>query len=114
MNKLSWMLYAADALDKLSTGLLIVGGLCGAGAVFGWAFVSFLHTLEERPRPTMPKPIILACLAALFAGCLLPSSRTVYMIAASEAGEKIVATAEAREMLDLVRQKLKTVLTDKT
>lgn len=114
MNKLSWMLYAADALDKLSLVLFVLGSLGLIVCLATWAVMAMSADIDKKPKPKAPSPLLAGLIGCLLLACFLPSAKTVYMIAASEAGERIAATAEAREMLDLVRQKLKTVLTDKT
>lgn len=114
MNKLSWMLYLADVCQGIGVFLI----LATIASFVMFVLMTIIRTVtavsDDKPVPALSRSSVAGLLAMGLAACLFPSSKTVYMIAASEAGERIAATAEAREMLDLVRQKLKTVLTDKT
>lgn len=114
MNNLSWLLYLADISASISAFLVIATIASFILFLMMGVLPAMIAAAENKPRPRLPRTAIAGLLAMGLSACLFPSSKTVYMIAASEAGERIAATAEAREMLDLVRQKLKTVLTDKT
>ena len=114
MNQLSWLIYLAEVSEKLSDvfiGLAVILGI-GAGA---YAFLGslFASDQDQPMRPYVQGGIKIACAAALcsLVAVLIPSSKTVYMIAASEAGETIVTSPEAKEMLSdlrgLIRRKLK-------
>lgn len=109
MNSLSWMIYAADVLVRLIS-------FFGVGAaVFLFAGgVSFLATAEPTNLNREEKMSVrklgkkLFAFAACFAiiACFLPSKGTVYMIAASEAGEQVIKTPEAREMFESLRLRI--------
>ena len=107
MNKLSWLIYAADVLS----GLSIVAGVLafiGTATVITLVFYGSIgksdyyvkvgdedwlrfHSVQKNALTKWSKiPIIAALVAAL-----LPSSNTVYAIAASEMGEEVVKSETA-------------------
>ncbi|MRX31896.1 hypothetical protein [Aminobacter sp. MDW-2] len=102
MNTLSWLLYAADVSRNLRSVvggvmfLMCVPGLVGLAVL--WAFTLF----EEKPKTPAVVTTTLWMVVA-FAGALVlvftPSAKTIYMIAASEAGETVVTSPEAIEMM---------------
>jgi MFS family permease len=110
MNSLSWMIYLAEVAGNLRSmaalGLFIGAPLAGFGLAV-WA-------IEGKIGPAWR-----ACLSIyiffvaglLVTAAFMPSSRTIYMIAASEAGETVVTSPEAKEILndlrELIRRKLK-------
>lgn len=94
MNSLSWMIYLADVaggLDWLLTGLAVIaliGGLI-------WVVVGCCAASDDEFGPNGWKAwrrvgwaaLLPSFLFGVVAGSLIPSSETVYAIAASEVGE---------------------------
>lgn len=118
MNSLSWLLYAADVLGNLRPLLGFLATLMGAGAVISYivrcASADWENTVG-RSKVGMPAFPVLGVAAAVALGlsaAAIPSSNTLYMIAASETGQRLVETPEAKEMLDLVRRRVKAALED--
>lgn len=130
MNSLSWMLYAADAVGGIA---FVVSALGLFAFTYGmWMYV-FSYTRPDREerhvyssreddfesrraervayRP-VAKRILFAGITGMVAGALLPSSSTVYLIAASEAGETIVTSPEAKEVFDDLKTIIKSKLKD--
>lgn len=113
MNSLSWLLYFADVVGNLSVFFLMI-------AIAGVIVVVFpiipAMIIEKdydwgrlaRKAFCILLPIIFIC---GLLSALSPSRDTVYMIAASEAGEEVVNNPEVRELmgdtLKLIRQKIK-------
>lgn len=102
MNTLSWLLYLAEVSENLrvvlngAMVLICIFGLMLLGALWIFTFV------EEAPKtPAVAFTALWAMLAVIGAAGLIltPSSKTIYMIAASEAGETIVTSPEAVEMM---------------
>ena len=95
MNSLSWFLYAADVLGNLQPVLGIVGGLgfsCAALAcVMAWS-------LEDwEPGPVLARRfLLLGTLPCLVIACLIPSKNTMYAMAASEVGERVVMSEQVK------------------
>jgi hypothetical protein len=122
MNDLSWMLYAAEVLDSLRTAFK-VGAFAGTILVLGLSAFYAMCTMDEmtgfpagcwkKPFRWIAIPIFLFVTAAF-----MPSSSTIYLIAASEAGETVVTSPDAMEMLNdlksIIKQKLKRELGDQT
>jgi len=109
MNELSWFLYWADVVPSLGTAVQLIFFLLGIG--FGILFVVFLachidgYGYGNRKYLPGKYPIsavfaFFLCLVIWFGTFLVPSRETIYMIAASEAGEMVVTSPEAREMLN--------------
>ena len=97
MNSLSWLLYLADVVSKLSVISIVVTGI-SLTIVFIW----FLVPTDDGEARTAAKFAIGALVAAVIAA-LLPSKETVYAIAASEMGEELLKTptaAKATKALD--------------
>lgn len=106
MNTLSWLLLLADmvpgGLVALATATAVAAALFG----LGW----FFHSLETQDTvywPVKPTTIVVLCIVL---GALVPSKQTIYLIAASELGEKVAKTQEAAELYDAVRRKVREVL----
>jgi len=102
MNTLSWLLYLADVVGNVSGVawaifwlLAVWAGLCGIAAVI------YTDNMEkekaEQSLKNMGKKIISLILPALIL-VITPSERTVYLIAASEMGEKVINTEAAKKV----------------
>lgn len=108
MNSLSWMLYGAEVIGNVQ-GLLIGLTVLGSGFVGICGIIFLVSEGEEDTRPLVKRwlwaPVFTATLATL-----IPSSGTVYLIAASQAGEQIVTSPDAVEMLGdlkgIIKQRL--------
>jgi len=100
MNGLSWFLYLADTLPKIGEGafvLLAIIGIIGGICLAFWA-VAFLSEETKTLPPWRPYIITMAILS--FVMVLIPSKETIYLIAGSQAGEYVVNTPEAQEILN--------------
>jgi hypothetical protein len=125
MNSLSWMIYAANLVDNMNTLAaiaLFVGGVGGGFAycvgTFPWHEWSWDTAKAKADRDAARGSFrkwgrrgVMAALITLPIATLIPSDRTMYMIAASEAGETIVTSPEAREVFNdlktIIKSKLK-------
>lgn len=114
MNSLSWMIYLAEVAGRAADMFGAASFLFGLfGGVCCWFLAAFL-VIEEGKKAL---PIAIVCVwfvveTVFVAGSvLIPSSSTIYMIAASEAGETVVTSPEAKEMLgdlkEIIRRRLK-------
>ncbi|TIR87340.1 MAG: hypothetical protein E5X05_01195 [Mesorhizobium sp.] len=106
MNGLSWLIYAAGVAGNMQ-GLLIAFSIVSGLGVLFWTIVGAVE--REDPWPGL-KMAWVPLLSALIAAAL-PSTSTIYMIAASEAGEKIVTSPDAVEMMGdlkaIIKKRLK-------
>lgn len=116
MNNLSILIYLAEVVGNLRGVLIAVAVISGGGA----GIVALICALAEDT--TYPQPEIkglwkshlrwlwLTGFAAMLAA-FTPSAPTIYMIAASEAGETIVQTPDAIEMMGdlkaIIKKRLK-------
>ena len=119
MNSLSILLYVADVLYTLTgvlTGILIFGWIIYALGMLAykmWSNDTWSSDAPEikaakkkaRERNILPKQkwFWLSGLVILFL-TLVPSKDTFYMIVASEAGETVVNTPEAKEIMSDVKE----------
>lgn len=94
MNTLSILLYLSEVVYSLAQVSII-------GLILFWLGY-FLYTLGQMP----PKKYFLWTAVVVFILVLIPSRETFYMIVASEAGETIVKTPEAQELMKDVREVL--------
>ena len=117
MNNLSWMIYLAEVCERVQGVAEILAfmlGFMGAFAVFAmWMHVS---EIGAKVAASLTVLYLLVELPLIALGAFTPSSSTIYMIAASEAGETVVTSPEAKEMLgdlkEIIRRKLKEELND--
>lgn len=116
MNSLSWLLYWADTLPGLATGIAFVFSLLFLGMVL--LFVGRLVVASETSeygkegrevflKVTTFTPYLMA-FSLFMALCtnFVPSKNTIYMIAASEAGERALQTPEFGKLRKLINQTL--------
>lgn len=113
MNRLSWLIYWADTLPKVSTwlcfvsflGFLIFGviTLLGATNFFGDGDKhEELGRTAERFRKVWFAPVIFFLLWG--GSFLVPEKDTFYLIAASEAGEEITKTPEVAKVRQVINK----------
>lgn len=107
MNSLSILIYVASIVQGF-TGMLFFLAL----AILAVTLVHYLAIVnynndnkyirykgrEDKEYPKVAKPISLA-VALMFIVNLTPNKETIYLIAGSEAGEYVVNTPEAQEIL---------------
>lgn len=104
MNNLSTLIYLAEILPNF--GMLL--GLLGFSLLGLWlivvittGFYNDMSDIYKRPKKDYPKikgyliPITLLFTVSI----LVPSKETIYLIAGSEAGEYVVSTPEAQEII---------------
>jgi hypothetical protein len=113
MNTLSWLIYAAEVAGNLR-GVVIAASLLSSGLIAVCVLNNGINadfgTAEKgswmRPLRFLWVTAILAIVAAV-----MPTTRTIYMIAASEAGETVVTSPDAIEMMGdlkaIIKKRLK-------
>lgn len=105
MNSVSWFLYAIDVIGNLKAISVM------AFVVFGIMFIVTLiavpisdgEVLDAESRPTWYKFFwrSLTCtIVGFLIFTILPSRNTMYAIAASEVGEKVIANEQVRGIAD--------------
>lgn len=127
MNSLSWLIYAAEVLGRVSISFFFIA-LVAAIATAVLVFIGLMSRSDAQGEATgrygekyaaigverlafwdafLSKwPKRSGAVAVVFGAVSIvaPSSSTIYMIAASEMGEKVVTTPEAKEMLGDLRE----------
>lgn len=132
MNSLSWLIYLAEVIPTITNMMVLVICIITVTYIILWiargVFRSDLQDYEfpcdQRPLGSadyrgwqslknmtgrkLPYAIVIILMIIV---ALSPSSRTIYMIAASEIGEKVVTSPDAVEMLDdlkvIIKNRLK-------
>jgi hypothetical protein len=125
MNSLSWLIYAADVLGGIHGVLAAVMVACVIATIA--SFILAGVKLDESPmsygeerkadkaelakvarkRARMGFKFAGAAAVLGVAMAALPGSRTLYLVAASEAGEAVVNTPEAKEILTMLHERIK-------
>jgi len=120
MNTLSWLIYLGGASSSLGF-LSVLFAFVLFSFIIIYVLIFFanqedkivLESIKIFPVKTM---FILALLASI-SSCLLPSKETVYMIAASEIGQKVIESKNINGIVDssleLVKQRINEELTKK-
>lgn len=113
MNSLSWLLYLADAANSVSSLFSFLGAVFTVLGVLSLAFATVAAGmradalgklyLEEAQRAALvcsweawislwkgPRKFLWWGVILLLVACILPSKQTIYAIAASQVGEKIL------------------------
>ncbi|MVB00075.1 hypothetical protein GN330_22775 [Nitratireductor sp. CAU 1489] len=102
MNNLSWLIYLAEVADKVSAWAGAMSIILVMVGIAGMMFIAVAISLDEISVRAASRLVgVWALVTALFAAVhtITPSSRTIYMIAASEIGETVVTSPEAIEMM---------------
>lgn len=108
MNSLSWLLYLADLAGNIRNaseiGLVLIAMITPIGVVY----IGIIASEGKRPPSRIVATFAAASIffTALFsmAAIVTPSPATVYMIAASEAGEAVATSPQARILLESLRE----------
>lgn len=108
MSELSWLIYLSDVLSNLKGSFIFISIALG----FLYAAQWFLKAVTEGSwEHRYSKTLIIGCLFFGAASAIFPSRTTVLMIAAAEAGNKVVQTEAARgifeDAVNLLRKKLR-------
>ncbi len=120
MTKLSWLIYAAEVSERIQEACIFIAfavGLIGGVALI----IAFVGTIVDHGKLRYPiaASIIWLPITTLSIGgaWFLPSTKTIYMIAASEAGAQIVTSPDAVEMMGdlkaIIKKRLKIELEGK-
>lgn len=105
MNDLTWFLYLVDISQNIAP-LVVMFGI--AMLVIGFVIppkgvqpFSFDHKYPLEGIGRLKNVFIGWCVAVIFV-CLIPSEETMYMMAASEAGEAALTSPQGKEVLDKI------------
>tara|TARA_R110000796_G_scaffold30122_7_gene80744 strand:+ start:1726 stop:2085 length:360 start_codon:yes stop_codon:yes gene_type:complete len=112
MNSLSILIYLAGILGNVSTLLILIGVVILAiycVKVVNTQFYNEEARIRSISLKTFPPAIKSTWVAiALFSVvALLPTKETLYLIAGSEAGEYVVNTPEAKEIMSDIQAIIK-------
>ncbi|TVR07416.1 MAG: hypothetical protein EA385_12885 [Salinarimonadaceae bacterium] len=114
MNNLSWILYVADAVPRAGVLVGFVSVALGVGAFALLILGGLLRGQRDQGLQVAGKhlhrkvpPLLGAAVIFAFAATLTPSRSTILMIAASEVGETVASSPEAREMMTEVQSAIR-------
>ena len=104
MNSLSWMIYLAGMVDAIGFFLAFAFVALVISALVCFVIFGISHDRVFADEPKVgAKKVGLNCIWGLVAvsivGAIIPSKSTVYAIAASEMGEKVINTPTAGKAL---------------
>jgi len=107
MNNLSWLIYFAEVVNNFNA---FIGISCGL-AILCILFYMLFSAIEEtsmNPKGKWKKGLRYIWIPFLFLGisCFIPSGNTIYMLAASEVGEQVIKTPEAKEVFDSLKARI--------
>ena len=110
MNSLSWMIYAADVIGGMSAILGLTGGLM----IFVFCGWIVFHAVDagDIGIPMPPKYLAVLGFAFVLIAVALPSRVTIYMIAASEIGQRAGVLEKAGQIADPAFELLRKKITD--
>lgn len=120
MNTLSWFLYLTGIVPNIlafiitiSVITIIVGTVIYITTLFYENGTVWGPADSEKRKSFRRKAwwSVVSSFLVILVMMFVPSQKTLYMIAASEVGQTVVQTPEAQEILDLLRAKIKDVLT---
>lgn len=110
MNTLSWLLYLADVADSAKPMMGFIafmsGFAGGVGVIIFW-IISGIEQLPKAPAAIVTVVWALIAFPSAALAILIPSKDTIYLIAASEAGEVVVKSDEAKEIMSGLRDIIK-------
>lgn len=126
MNSLSWLIYAADTITRIGPLMFVAGILfCAVGLA---TMIPGKFVLWERygsgddawaeqmaVRSMLGRTGVRLCVIGpllIVLSMFVPSSRTLYLIAASEAGEAVVTNPDTIEMMGDLKAIIKKRLKD--
>lgn len=104
MNQLSWFLYLADIIPNIgvaATILLVIVLIAGGPLMGGWSYAWVEGEIKARP---WYGTFFCTILTLTVISVLVPSKETIYLIAGSQAGEYVVNTPQAQEILSDIHQ----------
>lgn len=118
MNSLSWLIYFASIISGFKALFLFLSIVCCIIIIVAWiARVANpeeynRHIREAATKWTNWRSIYVYSILFLLACIVIPTSSTMYMIAASELGETVVKSPEAIELFDQLKQLIKQKITE--
>lgn len=121
MNNLSWLIYLADVLPRISSATGFVAFMGGVFVIFGTVFYGVSLAIDDeiavKASGRLKGLLVVAWVAVglcAIVSAATPNKDTFYLIAASEAGERIAASPDTVEMLGdvkaIIKKNLKAML----
>ena len=110
MNDLSWMIYFAGVSSSASSAF----GFIGVVTLMVTVYITGLMAVDGQLSTARPYSIAGAIFGftLLLLAIAIPPEKTIYLIAASEAGERVLETPEASKAMAIVNRWLDKQLAD--
>ena len=102
MNNLSWFLYLADLVSDIEGNMAIVFFM----TIFIMAIWGLIVLLGDDGSETYKKwlkPALITLGVILVVTVFIPTKKTMYLIAASEASEYVVTSPEGQEIINDIK-----------
>jgi len=110
MNKLSWFLYSVDLLYSIGQVCVVMFSLSMLFlffSLFSELFLTLFGDEEEKVAivfiKRVRKILLISCFVCFLPALLIPDKKTMYLILASEVGQKAYESPENKELLDNMR-----------
>lgn len=111
MNSLSWLIYGIQLTSNVGAFLAITSGLflLTLGLIFVVRCITIDNDYNSKDATKALKyaearknfrKLFWIPLLGIFLACVIPNERTMYLIAASEIGERIVKTETVQRVVD--------------
>lgn len=122
MNTLSWLLYLSEVVGRIgnaTSAVAVFGGIAGVflfvvGRIIPWTDWSWDNEETKKSKRearekagNVGRSLIFIAVVCLMIAAVTPSKQTIYLIAASEAGEVVVKSDEAKEIMSGLRDIIK-------
>ena len=112
MNNLSLLIYLADVVNSASNTSEIVSFMSGLALLFlipfSICYISDKYA-EEEAKVLVKKLVKYVCIlfvVSVLITIIAPNKDTMYLIAASEAGEAVLTNPEVIEIMDVIKDYL--------
>lgn len=122
MNSVSWMVYLAEVIGKIIHPFGIVAIGYWMIVVFAFGIQAITNHDEDYYRSGIEKKtfaysfvkkrFVFLWLFCTIMAIIIPSSTTIYMIAASEMGQRVIENPQAQEMFAALYDKIMEGLTN--
>lgn len=115
MNTLSFLIYLADVVPNLGFLFFFVAASIFIYHAVARVFIS-LYNIENPHRnksyPKLTKTTVGFLAFFALGSAIIPSTETMYLIAASEMGEVVVQSEEALELYEIIKERISTEVTE--
>lgn len=125
MNFLSWIIYGADVVGDIGNmiaffgitiSILFVFLVCAISFTSAWSMFADYENERElyKKSSLILKKYVFSSLKALIViaviAAIIPSAKTLYLIAASEIGEEVLISEEGQKLRQVINERLDEII----